>query len=131
MVQQVLVAGRHDPHQPGQICIAPTRFLVHSSFCDEFGSELAKYAQGLKVRDGLREGTRMGSLVNPRRVSSMIELTQDVIDRGASVAVGGERFFGETGSFSAPTVRSTCRLRRRSSTRNVYLNIRSVLIHND
>jgi hypothetical protein len=34
----------------------------------------------------------MGSLANPRRVSSMIELAQDVVDRGASVAAGGERF---------------------------------------
>jgi hypothetical protein len=39
----------------------------------------------------------MGSLVNPRRVSSMIELTQDVIDRGASVAVGGETIFWRDG----------------------------------
>ena len=39
----------------------------------------------------------MGSLVNPRRVSSKIELTQDVIDRGASVAVGGETIFWRDG----------------------------------
>jgi succinate-semialdehyde dehydrogenase/glutarate-semialdehyde dehydrogenase len=34
----------------------------------------------------------------------MIELTQDVVDHGASVAAGGERLFGETGSLWAPTV---------------------------
>ena len=34
----------------------------------------------------------------------MIELTQDVVDHGASVAAGGERLFGETGNFWAPTV---------------------------
>ena len=39
----------------------------------------------------------MGSLVNPRRVSSRIEPTQDVIDRGASVAVGGETIFWRDG----------------------------------
>jgi succinate-semialdehyde dehydrogenase/glutarate-semialdehyde dehydrogenase len=63
----------------------------------EFGAELAKHAQGLKVRDGLKEGTRMGSLVISRRVSSMIELTQDVVDHGDSVAAGGERLLGESG----------------------------------
>jgi len=91
MAQQVLVAevGMIRTSKMGKLAYknetrleSPTRFLVHSSFCDEFGSELAKHTQGLKVRDGLKEGTRMGSLVNPRRVSSMIELTQDVVDRG-------------------------------------------------
>jgi succinate-semialdehyde dehydrogenase/glutarate-semialdehyde dehydrogenase len=51
----------------GQVCISPTRFLVHERVHDEFVTELARHASGLKVGDGLAEGTQMGPLANPRR----------------------------------------------------------------
>ena len=40
---------------------------------------LAKYAQGLKVGDGLAEGTQMGPLANPRRLTAMAEFTEDAV----------------------------------------------------
>jgi succinate-semialdehyde dehydrogenase/glutarate-semialdehyde dehydrogenase len=57
----------------GQVCISPTRFLVHESIRADFAAALAKYAQGLKVGDGLAEGTQMGPLANPRRLTAMAE----------------------------------------------------------
>jgi len=87
----------------GQVCIAPTRFLVHEAVRADFVAALTRHAQGLKVGDGLAEGTQMGPLANPRRVTAMAELLSDAVQRGASVRTGGERI-GEVGNFFAPTV---------------------------
>ncbi|MBL8436320.1 MAG: NAD-dependent succinate-semialdehyde dehydrogenase [Zoogloea sp.] len=87
----------------GQVCISPTRFLVHESVRNDFAAALARHAQALKVGDGLAEGTQMGPLANPRRVVAMTSLMEDAVERGATVATGGARI-GEAGNFFAPTV---------------------------
>ena len=50
----------------GQVCISPTRFLVHNSLRDEFARAMVKHAQSLKLGDGLADGTTLGPLANPR-----------------------------------------------------------------
>jgi len=87
----------------GQVCIAPTRFLVHESVRAEFVTALTSYAQGLKVGDGLEEGTTMGPLANPRRITAMTDLLADAMQAGAKLCTGGERI-GSEGNFFAPTV---------------------------
>ena len=87
----------------GQVCISPTRFLVHESIRNDFAAALARHAESLKVGDGLAEGTQMGPLANPRRVVAMTSLMEDAVGRGATVATGGARI-GEAGNFFAPTV---------------------------
>lgn len=87
----------------GQVCISPTRFLVHESIRNDFAAALARHAQSLKVGDGLAEGTQMGPLANPRRIVAMTGMLEDAVQRGATVATGGARL-GETGNFFAPTV---------------------------
>jgi len=99
----VKAAGAAKFRNAGQVCISPTRFLVHESVKDEFAKQLAKYAQGLKVGDGLAEGTTMGPLANPRRVTAMAELQADAVKQGAQVLTGGKRI-GDAGNFWEPTV---------------------------
>jgi succinate-semialdehyde dehydrogenase/glutarate-semialdehyde dehydrogenase len=99
----VKAAGGAKFRNAGQVCISPTRFLVHESIRHEFASALVKHARGLKVGDGMTGDTQMGPLANPRRVTAMAEFTQDAVQRGAKVATGGERL-GEVGNFWAPTV---------------------------
>jgi len=99
----VKAAGAAKFRNAGQVCISPTRFLVHESVHDQFAAALTKHAQSLKVGDGLAEGTQMGPLANPRRIGAMAEFLQDAVQRGATVAAGGERL-GDTGNFFAPTV---------------------------
>jgi succinate-semialdehyde dehydrogenase/glutarate-semialdehyde dehydrogenase len=99
----VKTAGGAKFRNAGQVCISPTRFLVHESVRAEFAAALAKHAQGLKVGDGLEEGTQMGPLANPRRLSAMAELTQDAVERGAKVLAGGQRI-GDAGNFFQPTI---------------------------
>ena len=98
-------AGAAKFRNAGQVCISPTRFLVHESIKNEFAAALTKYATGLKVGDGSLEGTQMGPLANPRRLTAMAEFTQDAIKRGATVMSGGERI-GNEGNFWQPTILS-------------------------
>ena len=99
----VKTAGGAKFRNAGQVCISPTRFLVHESIRNDFAAALVKHAQGLKVGDGMADGIQMGPLANPRRLTAMAEFTQDAVDRGARVAAGGERI-GQSGNFWAPTV---------------------------
>ena len=87
----------------GQVCISPTRFLVHHSLKEEFARELVKHAESLKLGDGLAEGTTLGPLANGRRVAAMGKILENARATGAKVATGGERVGGE-GNFFAPTV---------------------------
>ncbi|HEY8359825.1 MAG TPA: NAD-dependent succinate-semialdehyde dehydrogenase [Ramlibacter sp.] len=96
-------AGAAKFRNAGQVCISPTRFLVHESIRNEFAQALAKYASGLKVGDGLAEGTQMGPLANPRRLTAMAEFHDDAVKHGAQVLAGGKRI-GDAGNFWEPTV---------------------------
>jgi len=87
----------------GQVCIAPTRFLVHSSIADEFTAELIKYSDELNIGDGVADSTNMGPLANERRLGAMSEFTKDAVEQGATLALGGERI-GSSGNFWKPTV---------------------------
>ncbi|VTU39586.1 Alpha-ketoglutaric semialdehyde dehydrogenase [Variovorax sp. PBS-H4] len=87
----------------GQVCISPTRFLVHNSIKAEFAQALVKHAEGLKLGDGLAEGTTIGPLANARRLTAMAQVLDDARSKGAKVATGGERI-GSVGNFFAPTV---------------------------
>jgi succinate-semialdehyde dehydrogenase/glutarate-semialdehyde dehydrogenase len=98
-------AGAAKFRNAGQVCISPTRFLVHNSIKKEFADAFTKYATGLKVGDGSLEGTQMGPLANPRRLTAMAEFTQDAVKRGATVMSGGERI-GDAGNFFQPTILS-------------------------
>jgi len=87
----------------GQVCISPTRFLVHNSIRDEFAQAMVKHAESLKLGDGLAEGTTLGPLANARRLGAMAKVLEDARATGAKVATGGERV-GSSGNFFAPTV---------------------------
>jgi succinate-semialdehyde dehydrogenase/glutarate-semialdehyde dehydrogenase len=87
----------------GQVCISPTRFLVHNSLRDEFARAMVKHAQSLKLGDGLADGTTLGPLANPRRLTAMAHLLADAQAKGAKLATGGDRV-GSSGNFFAPTV---------------------------
>ncbi|PRX18477.1 succinate-semialdehyde dehydrogenase/glutarate-semialdehyde dehydrogenase [Paraburkholderia sp. BL18I3N2] len=87
----------------GQVCISPTRFLVHNSIRREFEQALVRHAESLKVGDGLAEGTTLGPLANVRRVGAIRKVIENARAVGATVATGGEAIGGD-GNFFAPTV---------------------------
>jgi len=87
----------------GQVCISPTRFLVHNSVKQAFAEKLGALARSLTVGDGMAEGTQMGPLANARRITAMEEFQKDAVARGATLLAGGARI-GEVGNFWQPTV---------------------------
>jgi succinate-semialdehyde dehydrogenase/glutarate-semialdehyde dehydrogenase len=87
----------------GQVCVAPTRFLVHDSVKDEFVTRFTAAAKALKVGDGLDPNTRMGPLAHDRRITAMESFVADAQASGAELTTGGKRI-GNQGYFFEPTV---------------------------
>src|ERR1700683_4734383 len=73
----------------GQVCVAPTRFIVHESVYRRFVDGFVTAAKSIKVGDGLAEGVTMGPVAHARRLEAMGALTADAVSRGAKVACGG------------------------------------------
>lgn len=69
----------------GQVCISPTRFLVHRSLVGAFEEAFTQAAQSLVVGDGLHTGTTLGPLANVRRVEALLVAVQDALNCGARV----------------------------------------------
>jgi succinate-semialdehyde dehydrogenase/glutarate-semialdehyde dehydrogenase len=87
----------------GQVCVSPTRFLVQEKVYKSFVEKFVTIAKAVKVGDGLTDGTDMGPLANPRRITAMETMIGDATQRGAKVETGGKRI-GNKGNFFEPTV---------------------------
>lgn len=98
---QVLSAAKF--RNAGQVCVAPTRFLIQQDVFEPFVERFVAVAEAITVGDGLQDGTKMGPLAHERRLSAMEGLLTDARQKGAQVRTGGERV-GNRGNFFAPTV---------------------------
>ncbi len=98
---KVLAANKY--RNAGQVCVAPTRFLVQERVYEEFVTRFVAASEAIKVGDGLLDGTTMGPLANDRRVQAMDSLIADAVQRGGVVRTGGARI-GNKGNFYQPTV---------------------------
>ena len=87
----------------GQVCISPTRFLVHDSVYEEFVDGFVKQAESLNVGNGLEDGVKMGPLAHDRRLTAIEGFVADAVENGAKVLTGGKRK-GNKGYFFEPTV---------------------------
>jgi succinate-semialdehyde dehydrogenase / glutarate-semialdehyde dehydrogenase len=87
----------------GQVCVAPTRFLVQENVFERFTDRFTAAAKALVVGDGLAEGTTMGPLANERRIPALERMVADAVEGGAEVVTGGART-GNRGYFFPPTV---------------------------
>ncbi|QWE25184.1 NAD-dependent succinate-semialdehyde dehydrogenase [Polynucleobacter sp. AP-Elch-400A-B2] len=96
-------AGSAKFRNAGQVCISPTRFLVHENVKDEFLEAILRQVDALKVGNGLDKDITMGPLANDRRLAAMADFTQDAISKGAKLITGGERI-GTAGNFFKPTI---------------------------
>ena len=87
----------------GQVCVAPTRFLIQEKVYDQFVETFVAAAERTKVGDGLEAGTTMGPLANARRVAAMEGFITDAVQHGGEIRTGGKRI-GNKGNFFEPTV---------------------------
>lgn len=87
----------------GQICVAPTRFLVQDGVADEFLEGFAEAARKIVVGNGLDPDSGMGPLANERRIPALEGFLQDAVSQGGRIVTGGKRI-GNKGYFFEPTV---------------------------
>jgi succinate-semialdehyde dehydrogenase/glutarate-semialdehyde dehydrogenase len=87
----------------GQVCVSPTRFLIHHNVYDRFVEGFAERARALRVGNGLLDGVRMGPLAHVRRVQAISSLVDDAVSTGARLITGGRQIEGP-GYFYEPTV---------------------------
>src|ERR1700704_1291931 len=87
----------------GQVCVAPTRFMVQKPVYDEFVGKFVTSAKAIKVGDGLDEKTRMGPLAHSRRLDALEAFVGDALAKGAKLETGGRRT-GHKGHFFRPAV---------------------------
>jgi succinate-semialdehyde dehydrogenase/glutarate-semialdehyde dehydrogenase len=98
---KVMVAAKY--RNAGQVCIAPTRFLVQEGVYDKFVKQFVDGAKAIKVGNGLDATSTMGALANDRRIAAIEGMVQDAVGHGGKVATGGNRV-GNKGYFFEPTV---------------------------
>ena len=80
----------------GQVCVAPTRFLVHEAIADEFTAAFLAKVRTIRIGDGLDPANQMGPLANRRRLESIQAMVDDAVAKGARLLCGGRRI-GERG----------------------------------
>jgi succinate-semialdehyde dehydrogenase / glutarate-semialdehyde dehydrogenase len=95
----------HKYRNAGQVCVSPTRFIVHQGVFDKFRDGFIERAKAIKVGNGLDDGIQMGPMANPRRPDAMERMIGDAVAKGAKLGCGGERI-GNQGYFYAPSVLS-------------------------
>jgi succinate-semialdehyde dehydrogenase/glutarate-semialdehyde dehydrogenase len=87
----------------GQVCISPTRVLLHDAIYEPFVESFAQATRNIKVGDGAEASTEMGPLANRRRLEAITSLVDDAVTKGATAVTGGRRV-GNQGFFYEPTV---------------------------
>jgi succinate-semialdehyde dehydrogenase/glutarate-semialdehyde dehydrogenase len=92
----------------GQTCVCANRVFVQRGILDEFSKKLTEKMAAMKVGDGTEEGVEVGPLIEPKAIDKVERHVADAREKGATVALGGERPNGANGSsggnFYAPTV---------------------------
>ncbi|MFM9851194.1 MAG: NAD-dependent succinate-semialdehyde dehydrogenase [Sphingomonadaceae bacterium] len=102
-VLSVMVPSKY--RNAGQVCVSPTRFIVHEGVYDAFRDGFIERTKAIKVGNGLDGASQMGPMANPRRPEAMARLINDAVLRGGRLCTGGERL-GNQGYFYAPSALS-------------------------
>jgi succinate-semialdehyde dehydrogenase/glutarate-semialdehyde dehydrogenase len=87
----------------GQTCVCANRLLVQDGVFDAFTEKLKLAVEGLKVGNGMEDGTTQGPLINGDAVAKVKAHVADALARGARVVTGG-RAHALGGNFYEPTI---------------------------
>lgn len=85
----------------GQTCVCSNRIYVHESIEASFTEKLVEKVKELKVGNGLEDGVDIGPLIDENAVEKVKKHVEDAVDKGASIAIGGNE---QNGLFFEPTV---------------------------
>ena len=87
----------------GEACTAANRFYVAAPLLDEFTDRFVKKMGELNIGNGLDPSAKLGPLINPNQLTTVQELVDDAVAKGATVAIGGQAP-GGPGNFYPATV---------------------------
>jgi succinate-semialdehyde dehydrogenase / glutarate-semialdehyde dehydrogenase len=87
----------------GQSCVGANRILVQDGIFDTFAAKFAARVAGLKVGNGLQEGTEIGPLIDAAAVAKVQEHVDDAVSKGATILTGGSAD-AQGACFYQPTV---------------------------
>ncbi|GAA5989899.1 hypothetical protein JCM10908_002367 [Rhodotorula pacifica] len=93
----------------GQNCIGVERFIVHSTFYDDFTNMMTSRVEALKMGDVLSldaagQQIDVGAMVTDRLFDRLEELIAEAVKDGARCLVGGKRVTGRRGHYFRPTL---------------------------
>ncbi|MCY4427948.1 MAG: NAD-dependent succinate-semialdehyde dehydrogenase [Halieaceae bacterium] len=87
----------------GQSCIGANRLIVHEAIATEFSGKLCDAMSEVKMGPGMEAGVTLGPLINEQAVRDMVRMTEECIDAGASLELGGSAP-ESAGYYFAPTL---------------------------
>ncbi|MCB0931152.1 MAG: NAD-dependent succinate-semialdehyde dehydrogenase [Mycobacterium sp.] len=87
----------------GEACTAANRLYVANPLLDEFTDKFVKKMGELNVGNGLDPSAKLGPLISRKQLASVQELVDDAVEKGATVALGGQAP-GGPGNFYPATV---------------------------
>ena len=97
-------AARGKFRNAGQVCIAPSRFLVPAELHDRFVASFVAATEALAMGPGDDPSCDIGPLQNERRLQAMEQLVASAVSDGAVVESGGRRIERDAGWWFEPTV---------------------------
>src|SRR4051794_12660869 len=74
---KILAANKY--RNAGQVCVAPTRFLVQKKVYDAFLDKFVAASKKVHVGNGLEPATTMGPLAHDRRLAAMAGFIEDAV----------------------------------------------------
>lgn len=74
----------------GQVCLAGTRFLVHSNIRDRFVAAMRAYVEKLNIGDPRDEAVEIGPIIHPRQVERVKGFVERALADGAELLWGGK-----------------------------------------
>lgn len=87
----------------GEACTAANRLHVANAVIEEFTDKFVKRMGEVTLGNGLDPSSKLGPLVNTKQLAKVQELVDDAVDKGATVALGGQAP-GGPGNFYPATV---------------------------
>jgi len=87
----------------GEACTAANRLYVANPLIEEFTGKFVKRMGELNLGNGLDPSAKLGPLINPNQLETVQELVDDAVEKGATVAIGGQAP-GGPGNFYPATV---------------------------
>ncbi|MFS8038996.1 aldehyde dehydrogenase family protein [Xanthobacter sp. AM11] len=73
-----------------QFCVAAKRLYIHDDIYDDLSAALVDYAAGIRIGDGLEQGTDLGPIQNAMQFAKLKDLIADARETGLTFLCGGD-----------------------------------------